>query len=109
MSKEKEPVVFRVFRDTGDCLALFPFIPSDNAGYQCLCYQHLGQHSGGYPLICRGITRPAKPKEYRDLARELRGLGYNLRVLKRVPRNALQARQRTLKEWDESAKSKAKQ
>jgi hypothetical protein len=46
-----------------------------------MSYMHLGQHGEGiYPAA----TVPAKPKEYRLLAEELRRLGYVLRVVKRL-------------------------
>ena len=43
MSMETTAVIFRVDRE-GIIFALFPEFPSDNYGYLCTCYQHVGQH-----------------------------------------------------------------
>lgn len=77
----KEPptiVIFRKWKDTGDILALFPRIPSDNAGNLCSSYEHVGQHGGADYYGCICATRPAKPSEYADLKQELTQRGYNL-------------------------------
>jgi len=95
---EKTAVIFRTFTGTGDVIALFPFIPSDNYGYHCLSYQRVGQHGGATPDLMRGqYTRPSTPSEVCDLACELRGLGYKLRGMQRFPRNAFAIRQAAAK------------
>lgn len=78
----KTIVVFRVFKDLGDVVALFPAeIDFPNGG--CSSYQHVGQHGAAHYYHCISITRPAKPSEYKALKRELEGLGYNLKIQKR--------------------------
>lgn len=77
-------VIFRMWRDTGDCLALFPDQPADRAGH-CWSYEHLGQGgAANYNLVIR-LTRPAQPGEFEELADELTQLGYQLTVRKRRP------------------------
>ncbi len=91
-------VIFRAFRKGGEVIALFPFQPSDNSGFFCDSYQHVGQHGGATPDLMRGnATRPATPNEVRELSAELRRIGYTLRVLKRFPRNAFARRKAVLK------------
>lgn len=75
---EKTTVVFRVWKDTGDVLALFPDLRETN-GF-CTSYMHVGQHSHADYTGCIQATRPARRAEYADLQRELENMGYNLRV-----------------------------
>lgn len=68
----------------GDVTAVFP----DMAGMRdhVVCYAHIGQHAE----CCRewyNDTRPATPKEYSDLKKELETIGYNLKVIKRWRRS----------------------
>jgi hypothetical protein len=79
-------VVFRFFTVGGRCLALFPGLPGTRDKATCESYEHLGQHVSADYVRCLEITRPAKPKEYASLQRELEGMGYNLNVLKRAPK-----------------------
>ncbi len=76
------PVVFRM--DEGEVLALFPTFPADRNGYQCMCYSHVGQHSGAdyHGVINR--SRPATAEESAPLHRELERIGYYLRPVKRA-------------------------
>jgi hypothetical protein len=92
---DKTLVIFRKFKE-GDIVALFPEIPSSNNGYECLSYMAVGQHGGADPLLVRE-TKVAKPSEYRDLARELRRLGYKLKIGARIPRNSLEIRRNKIK------------
>ena len=83
MKTKPDIVIFRKFRG-GDILALFPEIPDCNNF--CLSYQHVGQHGGADYSHCISITTPAKPSEYKELARELRRIGYLLDIRQRRPR-----------------------
>lgn len=87
--------VFRKFNN-GEVIALFPHVPSSNDGYECLSYMHVGQHGGADMLLTRE-TKAVKPAEYRDLARELRRIGYKLKIGTRIPRNSLQVRRKQIK------------
>ena len=81
-----ERVIFRKWRDSGDIVALFPDISA--GAYPCgdvtlpLCqsYEHVGQHGGADYRHVLGCTIPASPAEYADLAGELSGRGYRLKV-----------------------------
>lgn len=73
------PVMFRVSDET--VTAVFPTLPADASG-MLTCYAHVGQH-GACSQDWLRTTRPAAPDEYRDLLRELDGLGYHVRVVSR--------------------------
>ncbi len=76
----KDRVLFRVIR--GEVEAFLPDVPA-NPG-NIMCYAHIGQHSEasrGY----YGMGRPATPREYAPLKRELESIGYKLQVVKRLP------------------------
>jgi hypothetical protein len=62
-------------------------------GASRICYQRIGQHGGATPDLMRGqYTRPATDAEIEPLASELYALGYNLKPMKRFPRNAFEVR-----------------
>jgi len=97
---EETVVVFRKFRDkSGQIIALFPEVPSDNDGIYCQSYMHVGQHSGAdyYGLVY--TTRRAKPEEYADLYRELERIGYKLRVLQKASYKSHQKRRDETLAW----------
>ena len=83
-TSEPEPVVFRVWRKGGGVLALFPAWPTDMYGRYCGSYEHVGQHGSADYAHCVRQSRPARPAEYRELARELRGLGHRLIIRRRA-------------------------
>lgn len=71
-------VIFRKWRNTGNVIAFFP---DQRDGEFIGSYEHVGQHSNAtYP---HSQTIPATPEEYADLLRELQGIGYELRVVRR--------------------------
>lgn len=71
-------VIFREW-PSGDIIALFPYDISLH--YHCSSYEHVGQHSpADYDLVI-SKTKPAK--NFAALKKELEGLGYRLRVIKR--------------------------
>jgi hypothetical protein len=86
MPSEKTLVVFRQWRDTGGVIALFPELPSDLYGYFCDSYERVGQHGGADYSGVVFATKPAMPKEYRALRRELTRIGYKLRCIRRASR-----------------------
>lgn len=76
------PVVFRKYPE-GDVIALFPYTAC-SLFHNVVCYQHIGQHGRAeYHAVIRA-TRPAAESEYKPLLDELRGLGYDLRAVKRA-------------------------
>lgn len=85
---QKDIVVFRAHRD-GDVVALFPFIEASPGC--CTSYAHVGQHGAAHYAYCVGKTRPARPSEWRDLAAELRRIGYRLDVRRRLPSRKMTA------------------
>lgn len=80
--KHQTAVVFRKYPD-GSIIALFPKLPWGKE--QCGSYMHVGQHGEADYQGVIDTTKPAQPGEYEDLKRELEGLGYNLRILRRKP------------------------
>lgn len=77
-------VVFRRWPN-GDVIALFPEIEADPNG-NCSSYMHVGQHGPADYAGCISATKPAQPKEYKTLARELESMGYRLTILKKFYR-----------------------
>jgi hypothetical protein len=71
-------VVFRVFPE-GDVIALFPNDICD-ARDNITSYQHVGQHGAASPSLIEEL-RPATPKEYGPLKKELESIGYELEVI----------------------------
>lgn len=80
------PVVFRVWKEGGEVLALFPTLSSDIADRYCSCYDRIGQHSSADYHSCIKLSRPAGGMEAARLEKELHQLGYRLRVVKRASR-----------------------
>lgn len=96
------PVIFRVWpkSEGGDVIALFPTIPNDRMGYECMSFMHVGQHGGA---DCGGViarTRAAKPDEYAALKRELESVPYEykLKVYAREARGLRAARMKAARE-----------
>jgi hypothetical protein len=76
----KTKVIFRKWKD-GTITALFPEVSSDEHGYNCLSYNHLGQHGEAEYDYCVSMTKPANIIEAASLAKELKGLGYDLKIV----------------------------
>jgi hypothetical protein len=72
--KDKEGIVF----------ALFPELPSDNQGFYCTAYQHIGQHCAADYHGCIAHSQTAKLNEYADLLIELERRGYHVDVRQRA-------------------------
>lgn len=82
------PVIFRKDED-GDIVAFFPATLGDEGPGRMDCYAHVGQHSIATKLYYNS-TVAAKPSEYADLLKELRGIydDYRLEVLEKFPSQA---------------------
>lgn len=78
---EKTVVVFRVWKDSGSVIALFP--NEDSGQGFCDSYEHVGQHGGADYQGVIAATRPATPNEAQDLLKELRQIGYKLVIRSR--------------------------
>ena len=86
IEREEVMVLFRVDRYgdfKGDVTAVFPELEASPG--MMTCYAHIGQHSSCSLGWYREKTRPAKPEEYKDLASELRRIGYDLKIRQRRP------------------------
>ena len=91
--KHKTRVVYRIFKQGGDVIALFPDIPADNSGHLCSSYQHIGQHGGADIQCVIKQTCPATFRERYELREELLAIGYRLQTYLRIPADAQQRRQ----------------
>ena len=78
MDAHQTAVIFRKWKSNSHIIAFFPELVD---GAYVMSYMHVGQHSlASYP---HPQTVPAKPQEYEELRRELAGLGYNLKIVRR--------------------------
>jgi hypothetical protein len=80
-----DKVIFRKFKE-GDVIALLPDVDA-NFG-NIMSYQHQGQHSEASIEIIR-YTKLTTPAEYKSLLSELKSIGYNPKVYKRLQYNWL--------------------
>ncbi len=98
MSKQPPTItVFRVWRDSGEVIALFPEVASDPSGLLCDSYMHVGQHGSAAYADCIRASRPAARLEYAPLASELMHVyGYRLDVRRRASRLAYARRRQML-------------
>ena len=81
----KTSVIFRTYKKDGNVIALFPELPADSSRWHCLSYQSIGQH-GAASCCIDPDTRPSTKKEVEALSRELRKIGYDLDVRRRLSR-----------------------
>lgn len=80
---EKIKIAVRFYRELRGILAIFPNDTNNTNGYRTDligCYSHTGQHSYAAPEYIKGL-KPATKEEYKDLASELEGQGYDLKIL----------------------------
>lgn len=71
-------VCFRKDKYDGEIIAAFVGAPySKELPEHRLVFVHEGQHMGGRLDYLKKYTRPAKPKEYKDLLKELTAPPYN--------------------------------
>lgn len=78
MHSEKIKIAVRFYREGSDILAVFP--KTYTAKKTRICYGHVGQHSETAQEYYRKL-KPAIKEEYKDLASELEGQGYELVIL----------------------------
>lgn len=62
------------------------FLPDNEVNYGNICvYAHTGQHSeASLDYFTSSRLRASTPTEYADLLRELKAIGYNPRIYKRL-------------------------
>jgi hypothetical protein len=75
-----DKVIFRKFKE-GDVIALLPNNEVNRGMVES--YQHIGQH-GEATIDIINYTTLAKPAEYKDLLAELKSIGYNPKIYKRL-------------------------
>jgi len=92
-SIDKTKVLFRKWKDTGDVTAMFPEVPSNLHGSECMAYEHFGQHGAAFPENVISHTSPATSEEYAELKVELERLGYVLEVRQRLTASMRERRQ----------------
>ncbi|NDC83944.1 hypothetical protein EB093_09870 [bacterium] len=90
------PVVFRTFRGDNSVIALFPYEPGNNDAFTMMSYQHIGQHGIADMGLTASYTRPSKPDEIRPLKEELQRIGYKLKIMSRIPGDAIRVRREKL-------------
>lgn len=73
------PVVFLYNEKNEDLYAYFPDIEFDSQGNK-QAYNHIGQHSSA-SIEYVNESRLATPEEYKDLAAELKSIGYAISIL----------------------------
>ena len=100
MKKTKTKVIFRVFKDDGDVIAIFPQEAVNSNPHECSSYQHVGQHGACDPYGIIQVTRAATPIEYKDLEEELVRCGYDLLVIRRQRSYHINRRRAIIKEWE---------
>ena len=75
-------IIFKKDRQTNEVIAFMPYDFQTWRG-EFTCYTHVGQHSytcDNYYRKCKAATK----KEYEPLMRELKQIGYNIEVKKRI-------------------------
>ena len=87
--KYKTDVVFRFDNTKGFKGTIFALLPHEVCDFDgnVTTYQHVGQHSAGDYNHCIKTSRPATEAEYADLKKEMEGLGYDFKVVKKQNRN----------------------
>ena len=89
----KTKVIFRQWAD-GSIIALFPELQGDQSFYNCLSYEHTGQHGAADIVgVIRDTFKPYAGKAD-DLKKELETIGYNLDVKQRYSWTMLHNRNR---------------
>jgi len=95
-SSDTTAVVFRTFRGDNSVIALFPYEPGNNDAFTMMSYQHIGQHGIADMGLTASYTRPSKPDEIRPLKEELQRIGYKLKIMSRIPGDAIRVRREKL-------------
>uniref|UniRef100_A0A6H1ZC30 Uncharacterized protein n=1 Tax=viral metagenome TaxID=1070528 RepID=A0A6H1ZC30_9ZZZZ len=76
-------VAFREFKSNGEIVAIFPEIPCDLSGHNCMSYLHIGQHSACDPVFILKVTKPAE--NYQELLEEIEKIyDDDVEVIKRI-------------------------
>lgn len=95
MKPQKDKVIFRKHKDSGEVFALFPEHPGTYDAITCSCYAQCGQHSAADTRIVANTSLASKA-EYNYLKKELMQIGYNLQICSRIHRNAFDIRRQKI-------------
>lgn len=102
---ETDRVVLRRWKDSPrEVIALLVDLPGTSEPWTCTTYEHTGQHGHGHVDAIIDRTEPIHvldcptAADARALLAEMRGIGYKLRVVRRVPSNATERRRAVLAE-----------
>jgi len=99
---EKTLVIFRMFKEEKEIIAIFPEEPGNYDSNTCSSYVHVGQHGTCDPqYLIQDATYPAYPFQYQDLKEELEKMGYNLVIKKKYQSKHYETRQKSLKQMGE--------
>lgn len=95
----KTKVIFRRWKGArhSNAIALFPDLPGTMNVATCLSYERIGQHGAADLSFVIFDTRPAHGNDVEELREELTRAGYDLREVRRVPRDSLAKRRAALK------------
>lgn len=76
-ARDPETVILRQWKESGDVIALWPFMPEGNGLVNS--YEHVGQHGAADYNGVIAQTRPADPRDPRTIAleNELEWIGYH--------------------------------
>ena len=96
--KVYDDVIFRVFPETGEVVALFPGFPADMEG-GITSYMEVGQHGAADYEYVMSKTVPASRGEYAFLKQELEDIGYVLKVHSTRTRKMIRNFVEILSEW----------
>lgn len=97
MKKDVTKVIFRKFTATDDIIAIFPeLVGTQDWENDCMSYMTIGQH-GAASVDLAKYTQPCTDREYSKLKKELESLGYNLQIVRRIPKWAADIRSKQVK------------
>lgn len=58
----------------------------NEVSWMCQSYEHVGQHGPCDPKFVMACTKEATPEEYASLKKEMEGMGYLFKIVKKLPR-----------------------
>ena len=104
---ETTKVVFRLWEETEEIIAIFPEVPSSTATpNNCESYTHVGQHGSCSPAYLIGRTKPPSSDDQSKvsaLREELKGIGYQLTERRKISRIMHDKRRKAWKQLTQTA------
>lgn len=101
MDTENTKVIFRKWNKSVDkkqgIIAIFPEELGTMSCYTCNSWEWVGEHGACDPQLVIKNSKPATESEYLEDKNYLENrYGYNLKVLKRIPRTAIKVRSKKI-------------